>query len=130
MNPTWLTTVPTVPPVGAGAPWFRCKYTATPGNFTTSKLPALIAVPPMATKIFLLASTSRVLRCQCPMVTPASFGGNACAHAVPAGPAGPAGPADRIEIIHTTEISLLIVDSLFASEPNQVRKLRKKLVSV
>jgi hypothetical protein len=36
------------------------------------------------TKIFLLASTSRELRCQCPIVTPASFGGAACAKADPA----------------------------------------------
>src|SRR2546427_1105707 len=102
MNPTWLTTVPTVPPVGAGAPWFRCKYTATPGNFTTSKLPDLMAVPPIATKIFLLASTSRVLRCQCPMVTPASFGGNDCAQPI---------PTARVEIIHRTAISLFIAGS-------------------
>src|SRR2546425_3421115 len=104
MNPTWLTTVPTVPPVGAGAPWFRCKYTATPGNFTTSKLPDLMAVPPIATKIFLLASMSRVLRCQCPMVTPASFGGNDCAQTI---------PTARVEIIHRTAISLFIAGSFF-----------------
>jgi len=39
------------------------------------------AVPPKARKIFLLASTSPELRCQCPMVTPASLGGNGCAQA-------------------------------------------------
>src|SRR6266516_6266311 len=33
----------------------------------------------MARKTFLLVSTSRELRCQCPMVTPASPGGNGCA---------------------------------------------------
>src|SRR5712671_6834311 len=49
-----------------------------------SKLPFLTAVPPMATKIFLLASISREFMCQCPMVTPASLGGYACARAVPA----------------------------------------------
>src|SRR6266850_1915279 len=107
MNPTWLTTVPTVPPVGGAAPWFRCKYTATPGNFTTSKFPALIAVPPIATKIFLFASTSRVLRCQCPMVTPASFGGNDCAHVV---------QTARNGIMHRTEISLLKAGSFLEIE--------------
>src|SRR3989442_1393588 len=59
----------------------------------------------MATKIFLLASTSRVLRCQCPMVTPASLGGNDCAHVV---------PAARKQITHTGEISLV---SLFIADP-------------
>src|SRR5712675_1923355 len=49
-----------------------------------SKSPGLAATPPRATKIFLLASTSRELRCQCPIVTPASFGGAGCARAVPA----------------------------------------------
>src|SRR5215813_462389 len=52
-----------------------------PGNFTISKVPSLNAVPPKARKIFLLASTSPELRCQCPIVTPASLGGNGCAQA-------------------------------------------------
>src|SRR6267143_18762 len=52
-------------------------------------------VPPIAKKIFLLASMLRVLRCQCPMVTPASFGGNACPHAI---------PAESIKIPHKTKI--------------------------
>src|SRR3954454_21262333 len=40
-------------------------------------------VPPMPTKIFLLASMSFELRCQCPMVTPASLGVKGCADTVP-----------------------------------------------
>jgi len=71
-----LTTVPTVPPLAAGAPgpWF--KNTITPGNFTISKLPFFIAVPPMATKIFLLASMSFEFRCTWPIVTPSGLGGS------------------------------------------------------
>src|ERR1700677_3054455 len=84
MNPTWFTTDPTVPPVAGGEPARMCKYTRTPGNLTTSKSPRLTDVPPMATKIFLLASTSRELRCRWPIVTPASFAGNGCAEAAPA----------------------------------------------
>ena len=73
VKPTWFTTDPSVPPVeGAGSR--RCSITMTPGNRTSSKNPALTAVPPIATKIFLLASTSRELRCQWPMVTPFSLG--------------------------------------------------------
>jgi hypothetical protein len=41
-------------------------------------------MPPSATNSFLLASTSREFKCQCPIVTPASFGGAACAEAEPA----------------------------------------------
>src|SRR5689334_3932258 len=56
-------------------------YTSTPGNLTISKLPALIGVPPIATKIFLFASMSREFRCQWPLVTPAALTGNGCADA-------------------------------------------------
>src|SRR5229473_2042165 len=38
----------------------------------------------MPTKIFSLAATSFELRCQCPLVTPASLNGNGCAAAAPA----------------------------------------------
>src|SRR5947209_598872 len=41
-------------------------------------------VPPMPTRIFLLTSMSRELRCQCPIVTPASLGVKGCALAAPA----------------------------------------------
>ena len=75
MKPTWFTTVPTVPPVFGGVPGAWCRNTATPGKRTISNAPGLIAVPPMATRIFLFASTSRELRCQWPMVTPTSLGG-------------------------------------------------------
>src|SRR5258708_33173613 len=37
----------------------------------------------MPTKIFSLTATSFELRCQCPLVTPASLNGNGCAAAVP-----------------------------------------------
>src|SRR5262245_58932209 len=40
-----------------------------------------MAVPPIATKIFLFASMSREFRCQCPLVTPAALTGNGCADA-------------------------------------------------
>ena len=40
-------------------------------------------VPPIATKIFLLAVTSCETRCQWPMLTPASLNGACCATAVP-----------------------------------------------
>ena len=75
MKPTWLTTDPTVPPVGGASPGRSCRYHDTPGNITLLKSPVIPGVlPPMPTKIFLLASTSFELRCQCPMVTPASLG--------------------------------------------------------
>src|SRR5215813_9355087 len=79
MKPTWFTTDPTVPPVGVCSR----KMTSTPGNRTRALSPWTSA-PPIAKKIFLVASMLRVLRCQCPMVTPASFGVNACPHAIPA----------------------------------------------
>src|SRR5712692_4182518 len=93
--------VPTVPPVGGGAPgrWFM--YTLTPGNRTISKSPALIAAPPMPTKIFWLAAMSRELRCKCPMVTPASLGVNGCAHAV---------PAVRLDASQSAAISFFMTD--------------------
>src|SRR5436309_10724556 len=72
-----------------------------------SKLPFLTAVPPMATKIFLLASISREFMCQCPMVTPASLGGYACARAV---------PATRLNISDKAAISLVIAGLLLRSE--------------
>src|SRR5258707_6697626 len=72
-----------------------------------SKLPFLTAVPPIATKIFLLASMSREFICQCPMVTPASLGGNACAQAV---------PATRLNISDKAAISLVIADPLLRRE--------------
>src|SRR5262245_31067177 len=40
-----------------------------------------MAVPPIATKIFLFASISREFRCQWPLVTPAALTGNGCADA-------------------------------------------------
>src|SRR5438132_4670120 len=46
--------------------------------------PGLNSLPPMARKSFLFASTSFEMRCQCPMVTPASLNGAGCAAAVPA----------------------------------------------
>src|SRR5947207_4043019 len=46
--------------------------------------PGLNSLPPMARKSFLLASTSFEMRCQCPIVTPASLNGAGCAAAVPA----------------------------------------------
>src|SRR5437867_10815345 len=98
---------PTVPPLGGGVPAAWCKITSTPGNRTVSKLPPLTSVPPMARKIFLLAATSRLLRCQCPMVTPASFGGNACAHAV---------PADKPQNTNNTMIACLIVGSFSVAQ--------------
>ena len=75
INPTWLTTEPIVPPFAGGAGCRRCRLMRTPGNRTNSKSPGFIAVPPIATKIFLLASISLELRCQWPMVTPASLNG-------------------------------------------------------
>src|SRR4030095_9052328 len=74
-----FTTLPTLPPVAGAAPAFWFRYTSTPGNLTISKLPALIGVPPIATKIFLFASMSREFKCQCPLVTPAALTGNGCA---------------------------------------------------
>jgi hypothetical protein len=62
-------------------------------------LPALIAVPPIATKIFLLASMSREFRCRWPLVTPAALTGNGCAHAA-------AGTSS--EITHSAEINFLM----------------------
>src|ERR1700689_3487438 len=38
----------------------------------------------MPTKIFSLAAMSLELRCQCPLVTPASLNGNGCAPTAPA----------------------------------------------
>src|ERR1700704_6100050 len=61
-----------------------------------SKSPGLAATPPKATKIFLLASTSRELRCQCPIVTPASFGGAGWARA---------GPAARLDTSQSADIN-------------------------
>jgi hypothetical protein len=46
--------------------------------------PATYALPPMPTKIFSLAAMSLELRCQWPLVTPASLNGAGCAAAVPA----------------------------------------------
>ena len=71
-------TVPAVPvPAGGvGASGFRCRKTDTPGKFTTSKAPGLIAVPPRATKSFLFVSTFFEFMCQWPMVTPASLNGS------------------------------------------------------
>src|SRR5882672_708318 len=75
-KPTWFTTVPAVPPVGA-VPCPRVSRMTTPGNSTTSLAPRLITLPPKVTKNFLLTSGSFELRCQCPMVTPISLDGNA-----------------------------------------------------
>ena len=74
MKPTWLTTDPTVPPVAGGEPAATLRLTTTPGKVTRCRRSSLVSTPPMPTKIFLLAATSRELRCQWPMVTPASFG--------------------------------------------------------
>src|SRR5258705_4033257 len=79
----------------------------TPGNRTMSKLPFLTAVPPIATKIFLLASMSREFICQCPMVTPISLGGKACAQAV---------PATRLNISDNAAISLVMAEPLLRRE--------------
>jgi hypothetical protein len=46
--------------------------------------PGMNNLPPMARKIFLLASTSFEARCQCPMVTPTVLNGAGCAAAMPA----------------------------------------------
>src|SRR2546421_11939424 len=56
----------------------------TPGNSTTSLSPRLITLPPKVTKNFLLTSAFCELRCQCPMFTPISLGGNATGCAVAA----------------------------------------------
>jgi hypothetical protein len=81
-----MITVPSVGPLDGGAPPGRFRITTTPGNLTyCNGAPCMLAaVPPMPTKIFLLASMSAELRCKCPMVTPASFGGMVCATAAPA----------------------------------------------
>src|SRR5215510_15315944 len=82
MKPTWLITDPTEPPFpGGSSPKFR--LTLAPGNLTPSAVPRVTGVPPIATKIFLLAATSCDTRCQCPMVTPASLNGACCATATP-----------------------------------------------
>src|SRR6516162_11003788 len=60
----------------------------------------LLSTPPMARKIFLLAATSFELRCQCPMVTPASLGAYGCAKAV---------PAARLETRHKAEIEINVL---------------------
>src|SRR5262245_41532828 len=57
--------------------------TTTPGNVTRCSGPPSAAVPPIPTKIFLLASILAELRCQWPMVTPASLGLKGCAQAEP-----------------------------------------------
>src|SRR5262245_57226966 len=76
-------TDPTEPPFpGGSSPKFR--LTLAPGNLTPSAVPRVTGVPPIATKIFLLAATSCDTRCQWPMVTPASLNGACCASAVPA----------------------------------------------
>src|ERR1700704_803492 len=103
-KPTWLITVPSVPPLDGATPGRRCRKTTTPGNFTMSKSPGLAATPPNATKIFLLASTSRELRCQCPIVTPASFGGAGWAKAV---------PIVRLDTSQSADINAFMVASQF-----------------
>jgi hypothetical protein len=72
------------------------------------KSPGLTTVPPMAARIFALASTSRELRCQCPMVTPTSFGGAACAKA----DATMRFDTRRLDASHRAEISLVTAASL------------------
>src|ERR1700676_4596386 len=82
MKPTWLITDPTEPPFpGGSSPKFR--LTLAPANLTPSAVPRVTGVPPIATKIFLLAATSCDTRCQWPMVTPASLNGACCARATP-----------------------------------------------
>src|ERR1700680_3804363 len=75
-TPTWFTTVPAVPPVGA-APCPRVRKMTTPGNSTTSFSPRLTTLPPKVTKKFLLTAESFELRCQWPMLTPHSLAANA-----------------------------------------------------
>ena len=53
MNPTWFTTEPCEPPAPAAFPSPRLMM--TPGNRTDSAAPTVTGVPPMPTKIFLLA---------------------------------------------------------------------------
>src|SRR5207244_11540658 len=82
LNPTWLITDPTEPPLpGGSSP--RLRLTRAPGNQTPTALPRVTGVPPSATKICRLAATSCETRCQWPMVTPASLNGACCASAVP-----------------------------------------------
>src|SRR5688572_5698184 len=99
MNPTWFTDDPTEPPDPGAFP--RARLIRTPGKITASAF--VTGVPPMATKIFLLAWTSREAMCQCPIVTPASLKGNGCATAV---------PVASVEANHKPAITALMDGSL------------------
>ena len=55
----------------------------------------------------MLAATSRELRCQCPIVTPASFGGSACARTGPE-----PNPGNAPVTSHNAIVIAFIVDSL------------------
>src|SRR5258708_11057422 len=74
-------------------------------------------VPRMPTKIFLLTSMYFELRCQCPMVTPASLGANGCAQAV---------PAVRVDASNRAVINVRIIASLlvFLRRPHNSTPLR------
>jgi hypothetical protein len=48
-----------------------------------------------------------VLRCQCPLVTPASFGGNGCPHAI---------PTESIKIPHQAKITFFTTYSFLYRE--------------
>src|SRR5436190_6368498 len=64
--------------------------------------PGLNSLPPMARKSFLLASTSFEMRCQCPIVTPASLNGAGCAAAVPAASVDASNNAAKIVLFTNT----------------------------
>src|SRR5258706_3657882 len=64
--------------------------------------PGLNSLPPMARKSFLLASTSFEMRCQCPIVTPASLNGAGCAAAVPAASVDASNNATKIVLFTNT----------------------------
>src|SRR5258708_15304309 len=82
MEAAWLIPGPAEPPFpGGSSPKFR--LTVARGNLARSAVPRVTGVPPIATKIFLLAATSCDTRCQWPMVTPASLNDACCATAIP-----------------------------------------------
>src|SRR5580765_5310973 len=64
--------------------------------------PGLNSLPPMARNSFLLASTSFEMRCQCPIVTPASLKGAGCAAAVRAASVDASNNATKIVLFTNT----------------------------
>jgi hypothetical protein len=54
-----------------------------PGNIISGAPPGRKSFPPIARKIFLLASESLEMMCQCPIVRPNSLNGAGCAAAFP-----------------------------------------------